>query len=93
MVFGFGVWGPSRDQCSMEGGDQAGADLIYIVSVMSLSLCRLTGITMSILLLNSSMFLVIIVEIHIGCIAQQISQQETSLNWSFSGLLTAKDWS
>ena len=34
MVFRFGVWGPS--------GDQAGADLIYIVNVMSLSLCRLT---------------------------------------------------
>ena len=35
MVFGFGVWGLSRDR--------AGADLTYIVNVMSLSLCRLTG--------------------------------------------------
>ena len=42
MVFGFGVWGPSGDQCSTGYGDRAGADLIYIVSVMSLSLCRLT---------------------------------------------------
>ena len=34
--------GPSGDRCSMEGGDQVGANLIYIVSVMSLSLHRLT---------------------------------------------------
>ena len=43
MVFSFGVWGPSRDQCSMGYGDRVGANLIYIVSVVSLSLCRLTS--------------------------------------------------
>ena len=43
MVFGFGVRGLSRDQCSMGYGDRAGANLIYIVSVMSLSLRRLTS--------------------------------------------------
>ena len=42
MVFGFGVWGPSRDRCSTGYGDRAGANLIYIVSVVSLSLHRLT---------------------------------------------------
>ena len=45
MVFRFGVWGPSGDQCGMGSRDQAGANLIYIVSVVSLSLCRLTPIT------------------------------------------------
>ena len=42
MVFGFGVRGPSGDRCNMGHGVRAGADLIYIVSVVSLSLCRLT---------------------------------------------------
>ena len=42
MVFGFGVRGLSGDQCGMGHGDRVGADLIYIVSVMSLSLHRLT---------------------------------------------------
>ena len=43
MVFRFGVWGLSGDQCGMGSGDRAGANLIYIVSVMSLSLHRLTN--------------------------------------------------
>ena len=42
MVFSFGVRGPSGDQCGMGCGDQVGANLIYIVSVVSLSLHRLT---------------------------------------------------
>ena len=42
MVFGFGVRGRSGDQCGMGCGDRAGVDLIYIVSVVSLSLPRLT---------------------------------------------------
>ena len=42
MVFSFGVQGLSGDQCNTGYGDRAGADLIYIVSVMSLSLRRLT---------------------------------------------------
>ena len=42
MVFGFSVRGPSGVRCSMGYGDRAGADLIYIVSVVSLSLRRLT---------------------------------------------------
>ena len=42
MVFSFGVWGPSGDRCGMGCRDQAGANSIYIVSVMSLSLRRLT---------------------------------------------------
>ena len=42
MVFSFGVQGPSRDWCGMGHGDWVGANLIYIVSVMSLSLHRLT---------------------------------------------------
>ena len=42
MVFGFGVWGPSGDRCNTGHGVRAGADLIYIVSVVSLSLRRLT---------------------------------------------------
>ena len=42
MVFSFGVWGPSRNRCGMGCGDRAGANLIYIVSVVSLSLCGLT---------------------------------------------------
>ena len=33
MVFSFGVWGLSGDQCGMGHRDRAGADLIYIVSV------------------------------------------------------------
>ena len=45
MVFGFGVRGLSGDRCSTGYGDRAGADLIYIVSVVSLSLCRLTYYT------------------------------------------------
>ena len=44
MVFGFGVRGPSRVQCGMGHGNRAGVDLIYIVSVVSLSLHRLTKV-------------------------------------------------
>ena len=42
MVFSFGVRGPSGDRCNTGHGVRAGADLIYIVSVVSLSLRRLT---------------------------------------------------
>ena len=43
MVFSFGVRGLSGDRCNTGHGDRAGADLIYIVSVVSLSLHRLTN--------------------------------------------------